>query len=361
MGTVRLEGITKRFGGVTALTDLSFDVADGEFFTIVGPTKAGKTTTLRTIAGLARPDAGDIFINGQRVTFAHPSRRQVSLLFQNLALFPHYTGFENIAFPLRVAKCPDAEVRQRVAEVTRMLGVSHLLGRLPRTFSGGEQQRVALGRAIILPSEATLLDEPLSNLDARIRLALRNELKRLHRELRRTFLYVTHDQVEAMTLSDRVLVLHEGTIQQIGRPDEIYNAPRNRFVAELIGSPPMNMLPGRLESDNGRPRFVMGPIRQDLCLMADDLHRAVTSSDVALCIRPEDVEVSAEPLDAGFRAEVVALEPLGPKIVVELECENVRMHAIADPDWTSPIGTHVWVRFRARLHVLDAGTGLFIT
>jgi multiple sugar transport system ATP-binding protein len=360
MGTVALREITKRFGSTVALRDVSFDVAEGEFFTIIGPTKAGKTTTLRTIAGLERPDAGDVLINNQRVTTLHPRRRKVSLLFQNIALFPHCTGFENIAFPLRVMGLPEEDVRRRVIDAAEMLRISHVLDRRPQTFSGGEQQRVAIGRAIIGPSEVTLLDEPLSNLDARIRLRLRNELKRLHRDLRRTFLYVTHDQVEAMTLSDRILVLHEGRIQQIGPPDEIYNRPRNRFVAEVIGSPPMNLIPGCVTRLAGGLAFVNESLRQDLSRFAERAAR-LERGEAMLGVRPEDVEVGTEEAKDRFQSEVCALEPLGSKTVIDIRCGSSNIRAVTDPSWGSPVGARVWARFRpSRLHLLDPGTGLFV-
>ncbi|MEX2298704.1 MAG: ABC transporter ATP-binding protein [Dongiaceae bacterium] len=254
MSWLDVEHLSKSFGEDTlALDDVSFALEKGEFFCIVGPTNAGKSTLLKTIAGLYRPDRGRIHVQGRDVTMLQPKDRQLSLLFQNIALFPTLTGFENIAFPLRTVGMPAADVTRRVAEVAEMLKVPHLLDRLPRTFSGGEQQRVAIGRAIALSSRVLMLDEPLTNLDARIRIALRIEFKALHRDTGQTMLYVTHDQVEAMSLSDRIVVLNQGRLQQIGTPDEVYHRPANRFVAQFVGTPPMNIVPAELTEREGRP------------------------------------------------------------------------------------------------------------
>ncbi len=362
MGTVRVEGLTVRFGRITAIRGLSFEVADGEFFTIIGPTNAGKTTTLRTITGLETPAEGEVFINRVPVTRVHPSERRLSLLFQNLALFPQYTGFENLAFPLRVAGIPTDEVSRRVRAMAETLRITHLLDRLPRTFSGGEQQRVAIGRAIILETEAALLDEPLSNLDARIRLSLRNELKRLQRELGRTFIYVTHDQVEAMTLSDRALVLRAGEIQQIGTPDDLYNRPRNRFVAEFIGSPPMNLIPGRIEQA-GSLVFVAddGGIRCELGRLRAAVEAGTPLARAALGIRPEDVRLSVRGAGGWIRGVTRAVEPIGSKTLVEITCGGQVIRAIAPAGWEGRRQEPVWVAFDSgRIHLLDLATDRFV-
>ena len=237
---------------------IELSVSKGEFLCLVGPTNAGKSTLLKTIAGLHHPDEGRVMINGQDVTELEPGRRDVSLLFQTVALFPNRSGFDNIAFPLRQAGIREERVEERVREVAELLRISHVLDRFPRTYSGGERQRVAIGRSIAHPSEILLLDEPLSNLDARMRLELRIEFRRLHKTLGQTVIYVTHDQVEALSLADRVAVLHEGRLQQVDSPERLYDLPANRFVAEFIGSPPMNLIPARLGVEDGREMRLTG-------------------------------------------------------------------------------------------------------
>jgi sn-glycerol 3-phosphate transport system ATP-binding protein len=271
-------------GGVLALDDVAFAIPPGEFFSVVGPTNAGKSTLLKTIAGLHRPDSGSIRMDGRDVTRLEPRARQVSLLFQNIALFPTHTGFDNIAYPLQRAGLAHPDVARRVQAVAELLNVSHLLGRLPRTFSGGEQQRVAIGRAIAHPSRLLMLDEPLTNLDARLRIALRIEFKALHKTSGQTILYVTHDQVEAMSLSDRILVLNGGRIEQIGTPDDVYHRPASRFVAEFLGTPPMNILDGKLAVDGADTVLEGRGFRFSLDLAPASLQNLPTS--LAFGMRP---------------------------------------------------------------------------
>ena len=258
MATIRLDNITKRFGPITALNGVSFDVKDGEFFTILGPPGAGKTTTLRTIVGLEAPEEGDVFLDDERVTDAWPGDRDISIVFQNLALYPDKTVFNNLAFPLKQRKVAKDEIKRRVGETAGVLHIEHLLKRKPAKLSGGERQRVALGRAIVRDPKAYLFDEPISALDALLRLEMRTELKRLQRDLGRTLVYVTHDQVEAMSMADRILVLREGVVQQIDTPERIYHSPANRFVATVIGSPPMNFMPATVKLENGSLKAVHG-------------------------------------------------------------------------------------------------------
>ena len=253
MAWLELKGLTKSYpGGVAALSGIDLALREGEFFSIVGPSNAGKSTLLKTIAGVERLDRGRIALAGRDLGSLQPRDRKVSLLFQNIALFPDRSGFENIAFPMRVAGLPHDQIEARVRDVAQLLKVDHLLDRLPRTFSGGEQQRVAIGRAISHPADLLMLDEPLTNLDARLRIALRLEFKKLHRDTGRTILYVTHDQVEAMSMSDRIGVLNDGRFEQVGTPDEIYHRPASMFVARFIGSPPMNILDAELRSEERR-------------------------------------------------------------------------------------------------------------
>lgn len=243
---VQIERLSKTYGSHQAVHDVALDVKEGEFMVLLGPSGSGKTTTLRMIAGLTTPDAGQITFDGRVINQVHPAKRDIAMVFQDYALYPHKTVFDNIAFNLKVKKIPKGEIRGRVTEVARLLQISHLLERKPRQLSGGERQRVALGRAIVRNPALFLMDEPLSNLDAKLREDMRVELKELQRRLNVTTIYVTHDQVEAMVLADRIAVMHEGYIQQVGTPPDIYTYPTNLFVAQFVGTPRMNLLKGRL-------------------------------------------------------------------------------------------------------------------
>ena len=251
MARVRLEAVSKRFGSVTAMDDVTLDIADGEFFAILGPPGAGKTTTLRAILGLEKPDSGRVLLDDEDVTELWPGDRDIAIVFQNLALYPDKTVFGNLAFPLKQQKLPKAEIAERVQRAAKVLKIEPLLDRKPAKLSGGERQRVAIGRAIVRDPRAYLFDEPLSALDALLRLEMRSELKYLQRDLNRTLVYVTHDQVEAMSMADRMAVLRDGAVQQVATPEDIYHRPVNRFVATTIGSPPMNFLPATARRQNG--------------------------------------------------------------------------------------------------------------
>lgn len=348
---------------VTALDDLSFEMQKGEFFCVVGPTNAGKSTLLKVIAGLYRPDSGKVSLSDVDVTKLEPKDRHLSLLFQNIALFPTLTGFDNIAFPLRIAGLSETEIAERVEKVAEMLKVSHILGRHPRTFSGGEQQRVAIGRAIAHPSHALMLDEPLTNLDARIRIALRIEFKALHRDTGQSMLYVTHDQVEAMSLSDRIAVLHDGKFQQIGTPDEIYHRPANRFVAQFMGLPPMNILDGEMTSSNDIVR-VRGE-GFDVPLENPSQLDQVSTLPHALSfgVRPETIEASpVQTSETGIPGDVIWIERLGAKHVLDVQLGKALIKVVVRPD--HPIQTEgpAWFGFTPRPeHLLDRESGVFFS
>ena len=268
MASVRLEGVTTCYGSKVALNEVSLDVTDGEFMAVLGPPGAGKTTLLRTIVGLEKPTAGDVFIDDERVNDVWPGDRDISIVFQNLALYPDKTVHDNLAFPLKQRKVPKAEREERIRRTAELLRIEPLLKRKPGKLSGGERQRVALGRAMVRDPRVYLFDEPLSALDALLRLEMRSELKHMQRDLGRTLVYVTHDQVEAMSMPDRVAVLREGVIQQVAAPEDIYNRPANRFVATVVGSPPMNFIPvtaawqrRRARAAPRGPARALGPLR----------------------------------------------------------------------------------------------------
>lgn len=303
----------------------------GEFFTIVGPTNAGKSTLLKTIAGLVRPDRGRVLLDGADATAWEPRRRGLSLLFQNMALFPAMTGYDNIAFPLRAAKKPEREVNERVGQLAEMLKVSHVLDRLPRTFSGGEQQRTAIGRALAMPGRALLLDEPLTNLDARIRIALRVRFKALHRDTAQTVVYVTHDQVEAFSLSDRIAVLNNGKIEQTGTPDEIYRRPVNRFVASFMGLPPINLMRADIVQE-GETAQARG---QDFAVPLDNprLAKLKSAGPIGIGVRPESVRVSMlQGPRTPFATQVTWIERLGSKHILDIDAGGGIIKAVVAPD-----------------------------
>jgi len=348
-------GLVKTFDTTRALDEISFEIAEGEFFCVVGPTNAGKSTLLKTIAGLHRPDRGRIGIRGRDVTESLPRARGVSLLFQNIALFPTSTGFDNIAFPLRAARLPEAQVKARVAEVAELLAIGHILERLPRTFSGGEQQRVAIGRAIALPANLLMLDEPLTNLDARLRIGLRIEFKALHRDTGQTMLYVSHDQVEAMSLSDRIAVLNQGRIQQIGTPREVYHRPENAFVARFIGTPPMNLLEARLEEDAGVPVLAAAGFRLPVPEVKGLAAYPRLPRRLAAGVRPESVRVGPEKsAETPFAGDIVWVENLGAKAILDVRLGGggAAVKAVVPPD--HPVGGEgaAWFGFDVHPHHL---------
>ena len=308
MAGVTLEHVTRTFrtrqGNVHAVDDLTLSVADGEFIVLVGPSGCGKTTTLRLIAGLEVLTAGTIRIGDRMVNHVAPKDRDVALVFQHYALYPHMTVFKNLAFGLKMRRVPKAEILRRVGATAERLGLTHLLDRKPATLSGGERQRVAVGRAIVRKPQVFLFDEPLSNLDAQLRIQMRTELKDLHRELRTTVVYVTHDQEEAMTLGDRIVILRKGVVQQWGTPLEVYNRPANRFVAGFVGTPLMNFFDGRLECHGGDVCFIGRIGRVALPQSMSRCPRTYEGQSVVLGIRPQNLWIqsttSKEPGPSGL-------------------------------------------------------------
>ena len=315
MSNVRLESVSKHFGDVVAVDAIDLDVEDRELLVLVGPSGCGKSTTLRMIAGLEQPTTGTISIGGRDVTDVDAMDRNIAMVFQNYALYPHMNVFRNMAFGLQMRKVARGEIGTRVTEAARSLGIDGLLERRPSQLSGGERQRVALGRAIVRDPEVFLLDEPLSNLDAKLRVSMRSELVNLRRGLGATMVYVTHDQVEAMTMGDRIVVMHQGRIHQVGAPQEVYFKPANRFVAEFIGNPPMNIIRGRIENDSDKPVLVAGGSRIPL---SGELGRlAAGATEVDFGIRPEDLRL--DEADGGVAATVQGTQFLGSEHLVDLD------------------------------------------
>ena len=319
MGAIELEHVTKRFDdGTVAVDDLSLSVEEGEFMILVGPSGCGKTTALRMIAGLEEATEGSIRIGGREVGQLPPSKRDVAMVFQNYALYPHMSVAENIGFPLRKQKLSKRERGTRVREVARLLAIEELLDRKPRALSGGQRQRVAMGRAIVREPQAFLMDEPLSNLDAKLRVQMRAELLELHRRLRVTTVYVTHDQTEAMTLGERVAVLNHGVVQQLATPQHLYRHPANVFVASFIGSPAMNLLRGRLDG----AALTLGPYS---VLLSDEVTSRVTrrAEDVIVGLRPEDLVLAAASTGEALPAAVTVTEQLGPETLAFVQIPGI--------------------------------------
>lgn len=318
MASVRLENIKRRFNNVTAIEDISFEIPDGEFWVLVGPSGCGKSTILRSIAGLETVTSGKLYIGDRQVNNIPARQRDVAMVFQNYALYPHMTVAQNIAFGLQMRKINAKVIQERVMTVARSLSLEHLLDRKPKQLSGGQQQRVALGRAIARQPQVFLLDEPLSNLDAQLRDDTRAELKQLHQELEITTVYVTHDQVEAMTLADKIVVLNRGRIQQIGEPQTIYSQPANRMVATFLGNPPMNILPAKFTGHNfdvaGQVLPCPDSVRESL--------RPTTGQSFDLGIRPEDITINEPPRRKESQeigelvVEVKVVEPLGRETLI---------------------------------------------
>ena len=351
MGAIRAEGLRKAFGEVQALDGVSLDVPDGAFFVVLGPSGAGKTTTLRAIAGLEKLDDGSVHLDGLDATRAAPAARDLAMVFQNYALYPKKTVAQNIASPLRARRRSADEIRIAVGRVAELLHIERLLERKPAQLSGGEMQRVALARALVREPRAFLMDEPLTNLDLTLRVEMRTELTRIHRSLGRTFLYVTNDQVEALSMADRIAVLRAGAVQQVGAPREIYERPVNRWVAGFVGSPRINLLPCRPEGselvgEHGwslpRPPWAPGESGRPLLLG----------------VRAEDLSLDRRYEAATLGGALYALEPLGDRTLVDVDLGGAVIKVKARPSVTGTPGEPLRVAVDlARAHLFDAETG----
>jgi multiple sugar transport system ATP-binding protein len=346
MADISLKGVSKKWGAVTAVDTIDLDIRDREFMVFLGPSGCGKTTTMRMIAGLEDLSEGTIKIGDEVVNEVDPRDRDVAMVFQSYALYPNMTIYENIRFPLKVRKVPASEHDERVRRAAKMVELGDYLGRKPGALSGGQRQRAALARAIVRQPRVFLMDEPLSNLDAKLRTSMRAQLKHLQRELKITTIYVTHDQIEAMTLADRIVIMNNGKIQQIGTPDEIYADPANTFVAAFIGSPPMNLVKGEI-----REGSFIGP---NVSVAAPGL---ADRPDVTLGVRPEDAKVAQGGLH--LNANVYALEPTGDMTLVGIRLKDGAFFNIkADRDFRQALDTPISAIFDPkRLYFFDTATG----
>jgi multiple sugar transport system ATP-binding protein len=345
MASVTLRSVSKRWGTFAGVDDVSLDIGDGEFLVLLGPSGCGKSTTMRIVAGLDDPTEGDVLIGDKVVNDLAPGERDLAMVFQNYGLYPHMTIAENIGYPLKVARVPKDERLRRVRAAAERVELAELLDRRPAQLSGGQRQRVALGRAIVRTPQLFLMDEPLSNLDAKLRVSMRAQLKRLQRDLNTTTIYVTHDQVEAMTLADRVAVMAAGRLQQVGPPLEIYNRPANAFVAGFLGNPSMNLIEVTVED---------GRLNHSLFSLAAP---GIAPGKVTVGERPEDMAIVA-PGSGDFDAEVYAAELLGDTALVTVSLGPKLVAVKADKDATVRMGDTVGVRFnRSALHFFDTASG----
>ena len=344
MASIELRGLTKRWGGFVAVDEMSLTIADQEFVVFLGPSGCGKTTTMRMIAGLEEATAGDILINGKRVNDLDPKDRDIAMVFQSYALYPNMNVFENIRFPLKVRKVPEAEHADRVRRAADMVELGPFMGRKPSELSGGQRQRVALARAIVRQPSVFLMDEPLSNLDAKLRVSTRAQIKNLSHELKVTTIYVTHDQIEAMTLADRVVVMRAGQVQQVGTPTQIYDCPANTFVAGFIGNPAMNLMDGRMDAGT----FIADATRID-GLNAPD-------GPITLGFRAEDARVTAQ--SGAITAPVYSMELLGDSTMVTVRAGGALVAVKAPKDYRIDIGQSVSIAIpTTACHLFNVKTG----
>lgn len=362
MARVRLEHVWKLYGRTEAVRDLSLEIRDGEFMVLLGPSGCGKTSTLRMIAGLEEVSAGEIFFDDRQVTRLQPAERNVAMAFENYALYPPLTVWENIAFPLVARRCSRSEIKKRVQKLLEVLEIENLANMKPPQLSDGQKQRVSLARALIREPVVFLLDEPLSHLDARQRTKMRAFLKRFHQEIRITMVMVTHDQVEALAVADRIAVMNEGQLEQVGDPVELYERPRTQFVAGFIGEPPMNLLPCQIATEDGRV-FLFG--QGFSVVLPENVHLASdTQSDnaVVLGIRPEDLEI-CEPHEGNalFLGETELVEDLGDQVVVTVRLAEQKVYLVLEPEVPRPVeGSRTALRVRTGciMQVFSEKTGL---
>ena len=378
MASLSLRNVYKRYpGGVTAVSDFNLEIKDKEFIILVGPSGCGKSTTLRMVAGLEEISDGEIYIGDKLVNDVAPKDRDIAMVFQNYALYPHMTVFDNMAFGLKLRKTPKDEIKRRVEEAARILDISHLLERKPKALSGGQRQRVALGRAIVREPKVFLLDEPLSNLDAKLRAQMRTEISKLHQRLGTTFIYVTHDQTEAMTMGTRIVVMKSGLIQQVDTPNNLYLYPCNLFVAGFIGSPQMNFIESKLlkEGDDYLVEFgsedtktragVKYKIKLPASKNKDNCLEAYAGKEVIMGIRPENVhneeDLIAIHKDGLVEADVEVTELMGAETYLYMNCEGQSINARVSPTNTARPGDKITIAFEtAKIHLFDKDTELKI-
>jgi len=349
MDYLYLENVTKTFDKVVAVDRVTLGIGKTEFFALLGPSGCGKTTTLRLIAGLEQPTAGRIYIDGREVTNLPPQERNVAMVFQDYALYPHMTLFENIAYPLKVRKVSKREIAAKVHEVAEHLMIAELLDRLPSQVSGGQQQRAAVARALVHAPKVFLFDEPLSNLDAKLRIEARAFLKHLQKEIHVTTVYVTHDQAEAMAMADRIGVMFAGKVVQVGAPLELYRFPKTKEVAAFLGNPPMNILPGRVQPVTDGSQFV----GEGFVLSLPGVH--IPPQEIYLGFRPEHAKIDVEPKDCAIRARIYAVQPLGSEVWITLQVGNYTVTVKMFAEGMPQVAEEVWLILdQNKIHLFDS-------
>jgi multiple sugar transport system ATP-binding protein len=347
MADIKVENVTKRFGNFVAVDNVSLTIEDQEFAVLLGPSGCGKTTLLRAIAGLGMADEGRVSIGGRDVTYLPPRNRNISMVFQSYAIFPHMNVFDNIAFGLKMTKVEKREIDRRVREAAELLHIEEMLDRYPGAMSGGQRQRVAVARAIAMKSEVLLMDEPLSNLDALLRLEMRAELKRLLREIKATTLYVTHDQIEALSMGDRIAVMKSGVIHQYDRPGIVYDKPVDQFIGGFIGNPPMNFMEGQVQRQDGHLNVRIGNF---LLAPAEEMQPLLESYDgkpVVIGIRAENMETLKTPAEDALQVEVLVVEPLGSQNLLTVQIGEDIVKVATHPTFEVAPGMDIWLRFPA--------------
>lgn len=362
MTQIELRGIEKYFGAVQVIKDLNLAIADNEFIVLLGQSGCGKTTTLRAIAGLESVDVGDILIDGRPVQHMKASDRDIAFVFQSFSLYPHMNVYENIAFPLRAMRGSRADIEREVQAVANTLRIGHLLSRKPSSLSGGDMQRVAIGRALVRRPKAMLMDEPIGALDAKLREEMRAEIKRLHLKQGSTTIYVTHDQVEAMALADRIVIMHEGILQQVGSPSEVYSYPANTFVAQFVGSPVMNMAEVNVADEAGQARVYLAGAKAGFDFPASLTAKLSAArgetGNLTLGVRPEAVLVSREQRDGFLPVEAHIIEPLGSHDIVDLRVGDQMLRARTKSGFVPGPGEAVWAQIDpAQAHFFNTATG----
>jgi len=362
MAVIEIRNLVKRYGKTVAVNDVSFKVESGTFTVVLGPSGSGKTTLLRCVAGFEKPDAGDVAIDGVSMKDVPPRERDLAMVFQSYALFPLMTIHDNIGFPLKVRSVPATQIDSRVKEVAKLLGIEELLDKKPNQLSGGEQQRAALGRAIVREPKALLMDEPLTSLDTPLRAQMRTELKRIRRETNMTAIYVTHDQAEALALGDMLAIMNAGKLVEHDKPLEVYARPSNSFVAGFVGNPATNLLPATVDAANAKNTLRVGKATFRLDASAFEMVRQKAGSEAVIGVRPEDVRVDASKRSEGSLDVVVdTVEPLGSSLIVTTLLEGNPFKLVLPPDMLVRPGDHLWIAWEPnRMHVFQKSGDLIV-
>lgn len=358
MAEIKVENVTKRFGDFVALNNANLTIHDQEFMVLLGPSGCGKTTLLRAIAGLGIADEGRVMIDGRDVTYLPPRERNLSMVFQSYAIFPHMKVSENIAFGLKMRKADPQQIRQRVQQAAEMMHIEHMLDRYPSKMSGGQRQRVAVARALAMDSQVLLMDEPLSNLDALLRLEMRAELKKLLADIKATTIYVTHDQIEALSMGDRIAVMKDGVIQQIDEPTKVYDLPTNQFVGGFIGNPPMNFMTGQVQRHNGAVQVQIGDFKLVPASVMQPVLQPYDGQDILLGIRAENMETLDAEADDAVKVQVLVVEPLGSQNLLTVNIGDDTVKVATHPTFKVAPNEDVWLRFPSdKIRWVDRANG----